>query len=160
MTCACQLSTADRIVVWSARIWHQDPSEWDTLVERVSVAVGEEAGRSLCRNLSALFLLINGAATRPFVLAPMETSRVSQDELLLIGVLAEAQRNDWPRAVACLDDFLSQDCTRGAFDPVSRIAAILGRAGYEFTRQPNARPHGQGEPHRSGCRTAGVKTVH
>ena len=136
MTCARQLSTADRIVVWSARVWHQDPSEWEAFEQRVSAGVGPEAGRSLCRNLSMLHLLVNAAATRPFLLAPMETTRLSDDELLLIGVLGAAQRNNWPLAVTYLEDFLRQDCIPRAFDPVSAIVALLGRAGHELTRQP------------------------
>ena len=160
MICACQLSTADRIVVWSARVWHQDPSEWESFAERVDAGIGIEAGRSLCRNLSTLHLLINGAATRPFLLAPMATIRVSDDEQLLVGALAEAQRDDWPLAVTYLEDFLHQDCIGQALDPVSAIVAILGRAGHELTRQPELRLQGGGASHRPGGAAPGSTTAH
>ena len=158
--CACQLSTADRIVVWSARVWHQDPSGWEALVERVSAGVGPEPGRSLGRNLSMLHLLIDRTADRRFMLAPMQTTRVSDDERLLIGVFAEAQRNDWPLAVTYLEDFLPQDFTARAFGPVSAVVAILRRAGHEFTRQPELVLRGGGLSHRPGCTAPDSTTTH
>jgi len=106
MTCVCQLSTADHVVIWSARTWSWDRSGWHRVESEFDGPLGPEAGQSLCRNLFRLYSLVNGGATRQVRLSPLNCTGVSDDEQLLIGTLAAAQQNEWPFAVACLEDFL------------------------------------------------------
>lgn len=141
MTCVCQLSTADHVVIWSARTWSWDRSGWHRVEDEFEGPLGPEAGQSLCRNLDAFYTMVNGAATRQVRLSPLNCSGVSDDELLLIGMLAAAQQNDWPVAVACLEEFLPQTCIRYAFEPIAAATAILGRAGHLFTPQPQLAFH-------------------
>ena len=136
MGCLCQFSTADHIVVWSARTWSTGRSDWHRVEKELGGPFGAETGQSLSRNLHTLFYLIGGAATRQFLVAPMKCAKISEDEQLLVGALAEAQRKNWPLAVACLEDFLPQTCIRHLFEPIAAITTILDRAGYRFTRQP------------------------
>ena len=142
MRCLCQYSTADHLVIWSARTWSSGRSEWHRVEKELSSPFGIEAGQSLSRNLHTLFYLISEAATRQIHVAPLKCAKISEDEQLLIGALAEAQRNNWPLAVAYLEDFLPQTCIRHTFEPVAAVAKILDRAGYRFTRQPHLLSHG------------------
>ncbi len=150
MECLCRFSTADHIVVWSARTWSTGRSEWYRVEKELSGPFGAETGQSLSRNLHTLFYLIGGAATRQFLVAPMKCAKISEDEQLLVGALAEAQRKNWPLAVACFEDFLPQTCIRHIFEPAASIAAILDRAGYKFTQQPQLLAHGALDAYRRG----------
>lgn len=150
MGCLCRFSTADHIVIWSARTWSRGRSEWHRVENELSGPFGVEAGRSLSRNLHTLFYLIGGAATRQFLLAPLKCAKISADEQLLVGALAEAQRDNWPLAVAYLEDFLPQTCIRHMFEPIAAVATILDRAGYRFTRQPQLLSHGALKAYRHG----------
>jgi len=150
MGCLCRFSTADHIVIWSARTWSSGRSEWHRVEKELSRPFGIEAGQSLCRNLHTLFYLIGGAATRQFLLAPLKCAKISEDEKLLVGALAEAQRGNWPLAVAYLEDFLPQTCIRHMFEPIAAVATILDRAGYRFTQQPQLLSHGALEAYRHG----------
>ena len=150
MSCLCRFSTADHIVIWSVRTWSRGRSEWHRVENELSGPFGVEAGQSLSRNLYTLYYLIGGAATREFLLAPLKCARISEDEQLLVGALAEAQRDNWPFAVACLENFLPQTCIRHAFEPIAAIATILDRAGYRFTRQPELLSHEALKAYRHG----------
>lgn len=150
MPCLCRFSTADHIVIWSARIWSCGRPEWPRVERELNGPFGIETGQSLCRNLHSLLYLIGGVATRQFLVAPLKSPEVSEDEQLLIGALAEAQRNNWPLAVALLEDFLPQTCIRHAFGPVAAITAILDRANYRFSRQPQLLSHRALAAYRNG----------
>ena len=150
MGCLCRFSTADHIVIWSARTWSRGRSEWHRVEKEFSGPFGVEAGRSLSRNLHTLFYLIGGAATRRFLLAPMKCAKISEDEQLLVGAFAEAQRDNWPLAVAYLENFLPQTCIRHTFEPIAAVATILGRAGYRFTPQPQLLSHEALKAYRHG----------
>lgn len=150
MGCLCRFSTADHIVIWSARTWSTGRSEWHRVEKELSGPFGVETGQSLSRNLYTIFYLIGGAATRQFLVAPMKSARISEDEQLLVGALAEAQRKNWPLAVAYLEDFLPQTCIRHTFEPVAAVATILDRAGYRFTPQPQLMAHGALDAYRRG----------
>ena len=141
MNCMCRFSTADRIVVWSVRTWGWDRSSWRCVERHLDESLGAADGRSLSRSLYGLFCLIGRSATREFMLPPLECRRVSEDERMLVGALAEAQRNNWPLAVAFLEDFLPSDCLRYAFHPIASAAETFGRAGHEFTPQPELLMH-------------------
>ncbi len=150
MRCLCRFSTADHIVIWSARTWSSGRSEWHRVEKELRGPFGVETGQSLSRNLHTIFYLIGSAATRQILLAPMKCAKISDDEQLLIGALAEAQRNNWPLAVAYLEDFLPQTCIRHLFEPVAAVTRILDRAGYRFTRQPHLQAHGALDAYRRG----------
>ena len=150
MRCLCQFSTADHLVIWSARTWSRGRSEWHRVEKELVGPFGVETGQSLSRNFYTLFYLIGGAATRQFLLAPLKCAKISEDEQLLVGALAEAQRKNWPLAVAYLEDFLPQTCIRHTFEPIAAVATILDRAGYRFTRQPRLLSHGALNAYRHG----------
>ena len=160
MTCLCRLSTADHIVIWSARAWFRDRSAWDRIENELGGGLGAEAGPPLCRNLLKLYGLIDGATTRPVRLSPPKCPRVSEDEQFLIGALAGAQRNNWPLAVACLEDFLPHTHIRRAFEPVAAITTILRWAGYAFTPQPQLMSHAAIEAYRPGSARQGPIASH
>ena len=142
MNCMCRFSTADRIVVWSVRTWGWDRSSWRCVERHLGESLGAADGQSLSRSLYGLCCLIGRSATRAFVLPPLECRRVSEDERMLVGALAEAQRDNWPLATAFLEDFLPPDCLRYAFHPIASAAEIFGRAGHEFTPQSGLPMHG------------------
>ena len=150
MTCMCRFSTADRIVVRSVRTWGWDRAGWRGVERRLADSFGAGDGQSLSRNLFGLYCLIGRSATREFLLPRLECRRVSEDEQMLIGALAEAQRDNWPHAVAFLEDFLPSDCVRYAFHPIGTVAITLGRAGYAFTPQPELLMHEALTPYRRG----------
>ena len=151
MTCMCQFSTADRIVVWSVRTWGWDRAGWRDVERGLGEWLGAADGQSLTRNLYGLYCLIGRSATREFLLRPIGCRGVSQDERMLIGALAEAQQDNWPLAVAFLEDFLPRDCVRYAFHPIATAADTLGRAGHEFTPQTGLLGHAALDPYRHGA---------
>ena len=54
--CLCRFSTADHIVIWSARTWSTGRSNWHRVEKELSGPFGVETGQSLSRNLHTLFL--------------------------------------------------------------------------------------------------------
>lgn len=150
MTCMCGFSTADRIVVWSVRTWGWDRSSWRCVERHLGESLGAADGQSLSRSLYGLCCLIGRSATREFMLPPLECRRVSDDERVLVGALAEAQRDNWPLAVAFLEDFLPPDCLRYAFHPIATAAETFRRAGHEFTPQPELLLHRAVDAYRHG----------
>ena len=148
MSCMCRFSTADRIVVWSVRTWGWDRVGWRDVERGLGESLGAEDGRSLTRNLYGLYCLIGRSATREFLLRPIGCRQVSEDERMLVGALAGAQQDDWPLAVAFLEDFLPQDCVRYAFHPIATAAETLRSNGHEFTPQPGLLAHRALDPYR------------
>ena len=148
MTCICRFSNADRIVVWSVRTWGWEPTGWRDVERGLGESLGAGDGRSLTRNLYGLYCLIGRSATREFLLRPIGCRHASQDEQILVGAFAEAQQDNWPLAVAFLEDFLPPDCVRYAFHPIAAAADVLGRAGHAFTPQPGLLAHRALDPYR------------
>ena len=138
MTCVCQLSTADHVLIWSARTWSANRRDWPRVEQEFRGPLGIEAADDLCQGLIVFFSLINSSACRKVSLSPLTCPGVSDDEELLVGLLAEAQRNNWPAAVAMLEQILPPAAIRQALDPVAAIGRILAEAGYPFTRQSPA----------------------
>ena len=146
MTCMCQFSTADRIVVWSVRTWGWDRAGWRDVERGLGVSLGAADGLSLTRNLYGLYCLIGRSATREFLLRPIGCRCASEDERMLIGALAEAQQDNWPLAVAFLEDFLPRDCVRYAFHPIATAAAR-----WAAPPQPGLLGHAALDPYRHGA---------
>ena len=81
---------------------------------------------------------------------PPEEEPNGYRSVFIILPLAAARQNNWPLAVACLEDFLPQTCIRHAFEPMAVATAILGRAGHLFTPQPHLATHTAVQAYRSG----------
>ena len=77
MSCMCRFSTADRIVIWSVRVWGWDRPAWRDVERQLGSALGAEDARTLTRNLYGLYCLIGRSATRSFLLPRLGCRRVS-----------------------------------------------------------------------------------
>lgn len=151
------LGFAERMAVWSIRIWwataRPDGGHRRLLTDAYEKLGAPAAATAIDRTM----MLYRIGAGRRVIFGRPETRGLADDEKRLLHALACAQRGAWPAARPVLDAVLAPTTVRVAEAPLTRWAEILSNAGLHLPfrdwdvpelRDPGGFPTGAGATER------------